>query len=145
VLRIEESRLKHSVEVARKAQRLALARKLFDLNYAGEMFTLGWLHDMGYEFSEVASDHPERGGVILKQQGYKNWREIYYHSNPESPYQSPYQSPELDILNTADMLTGPNGEYLTAEVRLKDISERYGIKSNQYVNAEKICRQLDLI
>lgn len=138
---MEDSRVKHSAEVARKMEVLALEARPGDIEFAQDMFSLGLVHDMGYQYSEKPEDHAAIGGCILKRQGYRYWKEVSNHSNPKSSY----QSAALDILNTADMMTGPNGEDLTVIDRLSDIADRYGIESDQYVNTEIICRQLNLI
>ena len=141
MLKMEDSRVKHSIEVARKMEELALEIKPGDVEFAQDMFSLGLVHDMGYQFSKKPEDHAIIGGNILKRQGYKYWKEVHDHSNPDTSY----RSTALDILNTADMLTGPAGEDLTIHERLNDIKNRYGKDSIQYINAHIICQQLELI
>lgn len=87
------------------------------------LFTLGLLHDIGYEFcdSENYSNHNIIGGNLLKQQKFKLWKEVYYHGTPNSPYQSLY----LDLLNWADMHIDHTGNFVSYEERLKEISSRY--------------------
>ena len=104
-----------------------------------ELFILGMLHDIGYEFSETQSEHNTKGGLILKEQGYKFWKEVYYHGVP----QTTYQSPELMLLNAVDMTIGPDGTELTMNERLDDIALRYGKGSVQYLEAIKLMEMLN--
>lgn len=60
-----------------------------------DVFILGILHDIGYEFTEDQLEHGHKGGLILKEQGYKYWREVYYHGLT----QSEFSSSELWLLN----------------------------------------------
>lgn len=103
-----------------------------------EMFVLGLLHDIGYEF-ENPKEHATIGGNILKNTGYKYWKEVLYHGNPNSEY----KSIELKLLNSADMQISPCGDLITYSERLTDIKDRYGDVSVQYINAKKIVASLD--
>lgn len=65
-MEMTEGRLKHSLEVARKmtkAVREQPERYSFDERGA---FALGMVHDIGYEFSAVQTEHAHIGGGILK-------------------------------------------------------------------------------
>jgi len=125
------ARLQHSLAVARKMRNLtAQNRQRFSCS-PEDMFYLGMLHDLGYEFVENQNEHEIMGGQILREQGYRFWREIFYHGNPDAEY----YSPELDLLNYCDMTTGPNGEDMTIEERIADIMHRYGEDSEQYLKA----------
>ncbi|WP_443596454.1 hypothetical protein [Agathobacter sp.] len=87
-----------------------------------EAFVLGVLHDIGYKFSSQQQEHASIGGLLLKEQGYKYWQEVYYHGIP----QNNYDSNMLRLLNYADMITGPTGIYMTIQERIDDIAKRYG-------------------
>lgn len=89
------------------------------------LYTIGLLHDMGYEFLEEKDyqTHNIVGGNILKEQGYKYWKEIYYHGIAGSPYQSKF----LDLLNWADMHIDSAGKYVTFDGRLEELSTRYNL------------------
>lgn len=133
----DDKRMAHSIAVAIKLKQLS--QKLSDKKeYAEDMFYLGLLHDAGYEFSNIQEEHEQRGGEILKRNGYKYWREVYYHGNPNPPI----SSPELFLLNYADMTTGPNGETMTLEERVSEIAQRYGEATSQYKTALLIAKQL---
>jgi len=130
---IDNDRLKHIVEVAKlmkeKAEIVGLDKE--------EMFTLGILHDIGYEFGEN-NDHNFVGFEILDKQNYKYANEVLYHGKPNSKY----QSLALDLLNFADMHIDKSGEYVSYEQRLEDIKIRRGESSLAYINSQKIIKEL---
>ena len=69
---IDEDRLKHSLAVARKMVEIGKEHKLND-EQLQELFTLGYNHDIGYEF-ENNENHRIIGGNILKSNNYKYWQ-----------------------------------------------------------------------
>lgn len=103
------------------------------------LFILGYNHDIGYEFS---SDNIEKhniiGGEILKNNGYKFWKEVYYHGNPNCEYKSLF----LKILNIADMQIDKYGNDVGYKKRLEDIQERYGKDSIQFMNANRVIQEI---
>lgn len=82
------NRMKHSLGVARKMKELALKRQPKNLKFAEEMYTLGLLHDIGYEFDAGPKGHAVAGGEILKRTGYKYWREVSNHGSAENKHKS---------------------------------------------------------
>lgn len=92
-----------------------------------EAFTLGLLHDLGYSFA-TSGNHAHTLGSILKDDGYKFWREVYYHGVVNSGY----NSPELLLLNIADMSVTAGGEIVSFNNRLIDIGNRHGFESKVY-------------
>ncbi len=106
-------------------------------NYAQEMFCLGFVHDIGYEFGEN-KNHELIGGEILERTNYKYANEVKYHGNPHASY----HSFELDLLNWADMHINSKGEYVEFDKRLKDIEKRYGKTSEVYLNACSLIEQI---
>lgn len=134
---MNDDRLKHSISVGRKMVELGKKHNLTeeDLN---NLFLLGYNHDIGYEFEKNGVDHNIIGGNILKENGYKFWKEVYYHGNPDSEYNSLY----LDILNEADMQIDKYGNDVGFEKRLEDIKNRYGENSKPYLCSKKIISNL---
>lgn len=130
---IDNDRLKHIFEVARLMKDKA---DLVGLNKEA-MFTLGMLHDIGYEFGEN-SDHNFVGFQILDKQNYKYAKEVLYHGKPNSEY----QSVALDLLNFADMHIDKSGEFVSYNERLDDIKKRRGEFSLAYINSKKIIEEL---
>lgn len=137
---ISKNREKHIFEVARLMYKQAKAIG-WDEEKCREMFTLGLVHDLGYEFCEKQEEHPAVGGTLLRFQGYKYWREVKYHGMLTSDY----SSPELDLLNKSDICVDSLGNIVTAEERLNDIGKRYGYDSSQYKDALILAEKLKLI
>ena len=102
-----------------------------------ELFLLGYLHDIGYQFG-TNENHNMIGGSLLRNSNYKYWKEVYYHGIANSEYKSLY----LDILNTADMMIDKCGNDVGSVKRLEDIKKRYGEDSIQYINCFKIINEL---
>lgn len=125
---ISESRWQHILGVARKAKILADKLKPNNVQYAEDMFLLGIMHDLGYEFMESNGNHAHIGGEILKRSNYKYWKEVALHGDETVKN----MSDELFILNCADMSTGPNGENFTFDERLEEIASRFGKDTNAY-------------
>jgi len=130
---IDEDRLKHILAVARlmkdNAEKLDLDKE--------EMFILGMLHDIGYEFGGSEMHH-QVGAQILEKQNYKYYKEVLYHGKPNVNY----SSPALDLLNFADMHINKKGEYVSFEDRLEDIKSRRGEDSPHYKNSKIIIDKL---
>ena len=61
---ISEDRLHHILGVARKDYEISINLG-YDEEFAQKMFTLGWLHDIGYEFSQNPSEHAEISADML--------------------------------------------------------------------------------
>ena len=140
MIKISIDRLKHSIGVARFMEQTA-----YDLGWSEaecqEMFLLGYLHDIGYEFAQVTDEHSSVGGKLLKAQHYPYWREVAYHGSVDCKY----ASVELDLLNTADLSVNAQGENVGVVERLKDIANRYGDNSRQHLNAKALAQKLKLI
>lgn len=128
---ITENRWLHILGVARQAKRLAEKMRPNDVQFAEDMFLLGMLHDFGYEFIENGKGHAAAGAEILKRQGYKNWKIIAEHGNPEIKE----MSDALFILNCADITVSAEGKNCTMEERIAGIAERYGNNSPAFTKA----------
>lgn len=73
-------------------------------------------HDIGYEFGNN-ENHRIIGGNILEKSNYKYWKEVFYHGESNTEYQSLY----LTILNKSDMQIDKYGNDVGYDNRLKDI------------------------
>lgn len=158
---IDDNRLRHIYAVACRCREIA--REMGEPeDFQQQMFLLGWLHDVGYEFSEnlshgyVAYKMLEDSRLLHAGYGYKYKNEIRLHGLPMdaternhdifgNPYSKPFKSKALDILNMADLQTAPNGARVTAQERLEIASFDYGRQSLQYTNMYKLCKELELI
>ena len=127
---MDEDRLKHSIAVARKMVEIGKEYNLYD-DELQDLFVLGFNHDIGYEYGDN-SNHGHIGGEILKKNNYKYWKEIYYHGDINSEYQSLF----LEILNKADMQIDKYGNDVGYDKRLQDIKNRYGEESKTYRDAK---------
>lgn len=134
-------RLKHSLSVAKKMKEIVKGKKQIYKFSPDEAFILGMLHDIGYEFCITQEEHAHIGGEVLKNQGYKFWKEIYFHGVP----QEEYSSAELWLLNYVDMITHPNGEYISIHERIEDIEKRYGKDSLQVEEARELAKILNYL
>ena len=140
MLSISNERLKHNLEVARLMKKSAEDAG-WNKQKCEEMFVLGFLHDIGYEFAEQQCDHASVGGEMLKNQGYKYWKEVSCHGKLDIEY----FSEELTMLNIADMSIDSTGKEVGVSARLSDIASRYGIDSKQYIEAEQLARKIGLL
>jgi len=133
-----KDRYNHSISVGNKMRAIALEMFPEDKIFSEDMFILGILHDIGYEFSNNPIDHATVGGEMLKRNNYRYWEEVFSHgqSTPK------YNSIALDILNTADLLTDKKGNSVTVSERLSDVKFRYGEKSFQYLDFKKLAKKM---
>lgn len=136
---LSNDRLLHVRQVAKRAQEISVEIFRWSETKAKAMFILGFLHDVGYAFSSDQRQHEELGGEILRENSYEYWREVYFHGDPDSPY----DSDELFVLNLADMQTSSDGRRVTIEERLEDIATRYGKDSSQFTLAQRLANSLE--
>lgn len=121
---MDKNRLNHSYQVAKKMMEIGQEMGLSQEELK-ELFVIGLNHDIGYEFSPNGVEHNKIGGEILRNSGFKYWKEVYYHGVLTNEYNSIY----LDILNYADMQIDKYGNDVGFEKRLNDIEKRYGENS----------------
>jgi HD superfamily phosphodiesterase len=137
-LGIDDNRLKHMRAVGNRAY--DLARDLFEWpeNKCREMLVLGFLHDIGYMFSEHQSQHAWVGADLLTQLGYKHAYEVRFHGAPKPPH----QTQAMLILNLADMTVDHTGQPVAMSQRVAQIETRYGEDSPQYRDALELVTAL---
>ncbi len=121
---IKDYRKQHIWAVAELLEQYGKEKNFSD-EKCHQLYILGLLHDVGYQFLEEKdyAKHNVVGGGILRNQGYEFWKEVYYHGVVNSPYQSEY----LDLLNLADMHIDSEGKYVTLDGRLEELSKRYNV------------------
>mgnify|MGYP004625432531 FL=1 len=125
---MDENRSLHSLGVAKKMVKIGKS-KGFSTAMLNDLFTLGIVHDIGYQFGP-GDMHQKNGGLVLKKNGYRYWQEVYYHGIIQNEYTSIY----LDILNQADMQIDKMGKDVGYTGRLEDIKSRYGDDSKVYTS-----------
>ncbi len=135
---VTTGRLKHAFRVAEKMKQAVENNPGICKATGDEMFLLGYLHDVGYSFVDRQEDHGRAAGELLKLQGYKFWKEVYFHGTPGCEY----SSDEMDLLNWADMTVDQSGRDVTTEYRLSDIGRRYGTDSVQFRQAVRLSEEI---
>lgn len=139
---INDNKMNHILAVARLMYQMAIDDGK-DEEYAKEMFLLGYVHDIGYEFCTKSTDHPNIGSDILQKSNYKYSNQVLYHGKPnKNDIEDQYA---MDLLDKADLLIDHTGKYVGAKIRLEDIKSRYGENSHQYLNALTMVKKLKLI
>lgn len=145
---ISEHRLHHILGVARKAYRLAKEMGK-DEDFARKCFMLGWLHDIGYEFSYIPEQHAARSAEMylllhdsctVSDKNERSYKAIRHHGSSQAEF-----TDEFKILNMADLLVDSDGKEVDVKTRLKGIKNRYGATSSQYINAVTIGVAVGLI
>ncbi len=133
---MDEDRVKHSLSVALKMIEIGKKKNLSE-EQLEELFVLGLNHDIVYQFGN-SENHNEIGAEILKNCGYKYWKEVLNHGKIDNIYNSLY----LDILNEADMKIDKYGNDVGYDKRLEDIENRYRAESKVYKNAKTLIEKL---
>ena len=110
---ISDDRIKHMLEVARKARVIALEKYNLSEEEANICFVIGLLHDIGYEFGST-EEHNRIGAELLKLTGFKYWQEIANHGE-KSDYNSLYS----DILHEADLRISSTGEEISVKKTIR--------------------------
>ncbi len=84
---ISQDRQKHIWGVAKFLKDYAISQYM-PQKQIEELYTLGLLYDIGYEFLEEKdyAKHEIYGEGILKRQGYRYWKEVYYHGAANCKY-----------------------------------------------------------
>ena len=127
---VSDARLFHSRSVAYKCYWLARDVFGYGEESARVAYMAGWCHDAGYAFAPTQLDHAEAGGVILSDAGASFADAVRSHGDPDVLAMSDL----LLIVNTADMLCGPDGVPVSFDERLADVEARYGVGSRQAVD-----------
>ncbi|HHX16298.1 MAG TPA: HD domain-containing protein [Mollicutes bacterium] len=135
---MDYDRIKHSYVVAKKMMEIAVNYDLSkeDIN---NCFLIGLNHDIGYEFTTNGINHNKIGGQLLRDNGFKYWKEVYYHGDVDCTYDSIF----LEILNKADMQIDKYGNDVGYTKRLEDIKNRYGEDSIVYKNCIKLIESIN--
>lgn len=127
---VSDARLFHSRSVAYKCYWLARDVFGYGEESARVAYMAGWCHDAGYAFAPTQLDHAEAGGVILNDAGASFADAVRSHGDPDVLAMSDL----LLIVNTADMMCGPDGVPVSFDERLSDVEARYGVGSRQAVD-----------
>lgn len=113
----------------------AVGRKMYDYarnvlnrpeNYCRELFVLGNIHDMGYEFESTLNGH----GLCLSE-ALKSSYKYSFALEAHSIESFENAKEELILLYWADATTKGDGTYCTYAERIEDLSKRYGPASKE--------------
>lgn len=142
---ISEDRLHHILGVARECYSIAKSLGK-DEEFCRKMFTIGWNHDIGYEFAVEPSNHADISHDMLKLIGVcdKDKEGSLYAVKNHGKCNCD-KTLEFIILNTADMTVDSKGNKVSVEERLTDIQLRYGSNSVQYLTAFNLATKLGLL
>lgn len=137
---ISKDRMQHTLMVARRSYDLAKNKYHLNETECRKAFVIGFLHDIGYEFSENNLEHPEKGYELIKDTLGIELPEIRLHGDPYAE-----QTTFLSILNEADMTVDGKGNIVTVEERLNDIKSRYSPEAMEYLKTVEMAKNIHLI
>ena len=137
VIGVSDNRLRHMLEVGRKAERLADRLFGWPPQRCREMFVTGYLHDLGYEYVSDQVDHEKVGGQLLAETGFSLAPVVAEHGRVRDD-----MSDELLILNLADLTTTADGCPCTIAERIADVARRYGQDSTQVAAMRELGEQV---
>lgn len=147
---ISEDRLRHILGVARKAYKIAKEMNC-DERFCRRCFMLGWIHDVGYEFSEKQSEHADISADLLWTLGCNKDGRPYNTEwvNAVSAIRNhglyiENNTLEYKILNMADMQVDSYGNEVSVFERLDKIKNKYGEYSDEYLTACDVCYRIGL-
>ena len=109
---------------------------------------LGYLHDVGYEFSETQKEHAgvseQLVKAIMPEDGSTGADTALYAISKHGQY---LEGKPVDwmILNIADLTIDSRGNRVTVEERLQDIAKRHGEASEVYRTAVDIATEVNLL
>ena len=136
---ISNDRMIHTLNVARQCYLIAKDKYQLSETDCRKAFMIGFLHDVGYEFSETTLEHPEVGQALIKETLGIDLPEVGKHGDPYSE-----QTTFLAILNEADLTVDSKGNVVSVEERLYDIKSRYSETAMEYLKPLNVSKKLNL-
>lgn len=141
---LTQNKINHNIEVARLCYQLAKEKYGCSERFARSMWTIGYNHDIGYEFLQQGIDspkiHPEISDEMIFSAFGGDSYAIKYHGK-----KVPQEDLALRILNESDLQVDPKGKRVSVDERLSDIKKRYGADSSQYGQAKWLAIELELV
>lgn len=137
---ISNDRMQHILSVARQSYQIAKNKYHLEEADCRKAFMIGFLHDVGYEFSEYNLEHPEKGRALIKETLGIDLPEVQQHGDPDAE-----QTLFLSILNEADLTVDSKGNVVSVEERLQDIVSRYSEDALEYLKPLTLAKKLHLI
>lgn len=136
---ITEAMSKHMLAVARECYILA-KREGMSEQECRNAFTLGYIHNIGYEFTDIPENHRIVGYEMIE--GLKNLNAIKEHGNTQAMRTN--SDPMLRILNAAELSVTAEGEFVGIRGRLKAIEAKYGPASSKYRETRQMAELLGI-
>lgn len=136
---ITEAMSRHMLAVARECYILAKREGLTEQE-CRNAFALGYIHNIGYEFTDVPENHQIVGYEMFE--GLSGLSAIRDHGKTQ--HMQTTHEKMLKILNAAELSISPNGDYVGAKGRLRDIEARYGAGSTKYREARQMAELLGI-
>lgn len=138
MITLPEHVLRHSVGVAEFMAHYAETHKKLQAD-PHQFYLIGLLHDIGKLYPNDPplpkyKGHAKKGGELLRDMGFTKYKDILHHGHPEDGYFSVVWM----ILNLADMSVNHEGKVIPITERLKSISKRYGVDSDEYKHTEEM-------
>lgn len=137
---ITDAMAKHMLAVARECYILAKREGLTEQE-CRNAFALGYIHNIGYEFTDVPENHQIVGYEMFAN--LTGTTSIRDHGKTQV-MQTNNTDIMLRILNAAELQLDSNGEYVGAKGRLKDIETRYGAASSKYRQTRQMAELLGI-
>lgn len=138
-MHITDDMLHRMLGVAREAYILAKRENLTEQE-CRNAFALGFIHGIGYEFTDTPENHRIVGFEIFQNltdlDALKNYGKL--HSMESNP------STMARILNAADLNVNAKGEFTTVRGRLAEIETNYGTASNKYRETRQLAELLGM-
>ena len=144
---ISDDRLHHILGVSRKAYKIAKSMGK-DEYFCRRCFMLGWIHDVGYEFSKMQSEHSDISAQMFLSMSEdvvpSDLKRPFYKAIEEHGRYPSDMTDEYRILNMADMLVDDKGNEVDVMQRLDGIKDKYGEYSDRYLTSCDICYRIGL-
>ena len=135
----------HSLGVARCCYEIARENHIEE-NKARIMWLMGFLHDIGYEFTDTPYEHAKESFEVVRELFNNKFAHlaiisaIKNHGDPDINEPSDW----LRILNYADMTTDNNGNSISVEKKLEEIKGKYGKDHEIYLQAVELVKKQNL-
>ncbi len=136
---LSKTRLSHCNSVGEMMQRIVQESDTGVFPFSPEeAFTVGYLHDIGYAFTDNQLEHSYIGGLHLRKTGFKYWDVVYWHGN-ENPE---INCPMLNLLDYSDMSIDFDGSSIDFDTRINNIIKRYGEDTRQVEIAKAVIARI---
>lgn len=133
-----ESRYRHCYSVGKKMYQYGKEKLGMTEKKALNMFVLGNLHDIGYEFNPDSIEHAKViGSALFASYSYSD--AIRDHS---TLVDDEYLTLELKLLYFGDATVDGNGNWVTYQERLDDLIARHGADSKVVSDTREIIAKL---